>query len=218
MFKNYSNDQYLSTLKNLNLGVYRLDPKTKKPITDVNNIKNTNLSDGLEFFVDDGNKIYATAHINVKLDNKSVHPFEGTVINNENLTPLVDESQPDGKSNRSVAPGTGWYTDKVELNLNSGNYQYRVSTSEWLQGDVTVKSSNNTGIKIYGDSYDIISNNPIYHVKNHAVAGETVYKSNGDIWDFTLPNDTDWEATSTGTDDNGFLYYRVSNDAWVRVE
>ncbi|AKP67697.1 hypothetical protein [Companilactobacillus ginsenosidimutans] len=215
LIKDYTNSSYLKYYDNLNFGAYRLNPKTKEPITDVNNIGNSHLQDGLEFFVSDGDKILASTRINVTLNNKTVHEFKGTVINNDKLSPLIDEANADGKSNRSVAPETGWYTDKMELNLNNGNYQYRVSTSEWLQGDVTIKSDDQQDIHLKTSPFEGLR--PTYHVTGKSFAGENLYKSDGSVWNYTLPTDSDWQTTAFATDQNGFLYYQVSTNAWVRV-
>ncbi len=36
------------------------------------------------------------------------------------------------------------------------------------------------------------------------------------MWDYTLPNATDWKVTAVSFDQFGVPYYQVSNDAWVR--
>ncbi|WP_300561155.1 hypothetical protein [Companilactobacillus sp.] len=215
ILRDSSKSKYADTLSHFDFGAYRLDPKTKQPITNYEDIDNTSLVDGLEFFVYDGSKVIATKRINVKVENPTVHPLVGTVMNNGSVNPLVDENLPGWRSNRSVAPGSNWYTDEYELNLNTGKYQYRVSTTEWVEGDVTIKSDQSTGLNINSELSSIRP--PIFTVTGKSVAGEPLFTSDGGVWNFTLPSGTKWTATRVGHDQNGILYYEVSNNAYVRV-
>ncbi|WP_125711051.1 hypothetical protein [Companilactobacillus zhongbaensis] len=125
--------------------------------------------------------------------------------------PLLDTAN--GKSNRSLAPGSDWYTDKFMIDTQNASLYYRVSTSEWANEDY-IRPHANTNLKI---SDPIESDNSTYHVSYRAIAGEPLYKSNGELWNYTLPNNTDWKITSVGFDQFGVAYYQLSTDAWARV-
>lgn len=118
--------------------------------------------------------------------------------------PLLDLNNK--KSSRSLAPGSDWYTDQYLIDKNSNALYYRVSTSEWIN-EYYIKPHANTDFKI---ADPITSNNSTYTVQYRRNSGEPVYKSDGELWDYTLPNNTDWKITSVAFDQYGVAYYEVS--------
>lgn len=126
--------------------------------------------------------------------------------------PLLDTVN--GKSNRSLAPGSDWYTDKFIIDKQTASMYYRVSTSEWVS-ERYIRPHANTNLNI---SDPISSKHNTYPVSSRAIAGEPLYKSNGELWDYTLPNNTRWKITSIGFDQFGVAYYQVSTDAWARAD
>ncbi|WP_125768366.1 hypothetical protein [Companilactobacillus furfuricola] len=126
--------------------------------------------------------------------------------------PLIDTVNKE--SNRSLAPKSDWYTDKFMVDKNWGDLFYRVSTSEWVN-ERYIKPHANTSLKIS----DLISNsgNKIYQVTDRRVSGQPLYKSNGELWDYTLPDGSKWKVTAIGFDQYGSIYGEVSTDAWIRM-
>ncbi|WP_300561394.1 hypothetical protein [Companilactobacillus sp.] len=139
--------------------------------------------------------------------NESSPIFSQGVVtaNDREITPLRGTS-------RGVAAHSQWFTDQYKINPFTGYPMYRISTSEWLVNP-TFKPYGNSGITLTPVDYIPIST---YTVQNRGRAGETVYKSNGDVYDFTLPNNSSWKVTGTAYDQFHVPYYQVSTDAWVR--
>jgi hypothetical protein len=137
---------------------------------------------------------------------------EATHKEGSQYAPLLDTEN--DKSSRSLAPGSDWYTDKYMINKELGFLLYRVSTSEWVDENY-IRPHANTNLQI-GNAISV-GKNSVFNVQFRAVSGEPVYKSNGELWDYTLPNNTDWQITSVAFDQYGLAYYQVSNDAWVRA-
>lgn len=134
----------------------------------------------------------------------------GVVVNNNKITMLKDTEN--ASSNRGVSPNTAWTTDQFKVDFETGQPAYRVSTTEWLPNP-TFKTQDNSGIVLSGETTSPLST---YTVSNRGTSGETLYKSNGDVWDYTLPNDSSWKATGIAWDQFNVPYYQVSTDAWVR--
>lgn len=210
----FAASKYVDTLKQLNVNIYRVDQKTKEPIRDNTQLKNTNIADGLYVeLTDKDNNVCASKLVPVSIQNQTNQPQEGTITNNSGVNPLADYAIPDSRSNRSVAPDSSWYTDQRQINVNTGEYEYRVSNTEWLTGNV--------GFKPYGSIgklSPIILNQyvmPIYQVAGMEDTGATLYDSDGSILNNTLPSGSKWEVTGAATDSNGFTYYQVSTNAYA---
>jgi hypothetical protein len=128
------------------------------------------------------------------------------------VTPLHDTEN--DHSSRGVASNTKWATDKFMINYGTAEMFYRVSTSEWLNY-ATFSSSGNSGLRLsdkIGPNKDL----PTYRVSFRETTGEPLYKANGDLWYYTLPNNTDWKITAISFDQFGVPYFQVSDNAWVR--
>lgn len=171
------------------------------------------LSDGLLVIAYDGNtgKQIAKKRIKVTVGPNKIVNLVGTAKNNDSTVPLLND---EGKiTSRGVAPQTDWYTDKFMVDNDIGDIRYRVSTHEWLS-NATIDSQGNSGIQL-SDQRDS-SNNEI-KINNRKNKGEPLFKSNGEIWNFTLPDGSFWKVTAVAWDQYGIPYYQVSTDAWVRA-
>ncbi|AKP67124.1 hypothetical protein [Companilactobacillus ginsenosidimutans] len=139
----------------------------------------------------------------------------GTVTATHNVAlpyaPLTDTENK--ASSRALAPNSDWYTDKFMINKANGDIYYRVSTSEWVN-TLYIKPHANPNLKI-SNRIPVSEGQEIYTVGSDNVSGQTVYKSNGELWDYTLPKETQWKVTSIAFDQFGRAYCEVSNDAWV---
>ena len=131
----------------------------------------------------------------------------------QSYAPLLDTENE--KSNRALAPNSDWYTDKFMISKRYATLYYRVSTSEWVN-EYYIKPQSNTNIRIS----DVISNprDRKFTVSYRRISGQPLYKSNGELWDYTLPNNSQWKVTSIGFDQYGVAYCQVSTDAWARVD
>lgn len=138
-----------------------------------------------------------------------------TATNREGRTsaPLVDTVNKD--SNRSLAPNSDWYTDQFMFEKRTGELYYRVSTSEWVN-EHYIKPHANTNIKIT----DFMSNpkDKTYQVTWRRISGQPLYKSDGELWNYTLPDGSIWKVTAIGFDQYGSAYCEVSTNAWIRMD
>ena len=137
---------------------------------------------------------------------------EATHEEGAQYAPLIDTEN--DKSSRSLAPGSDWYTDKFMINREWGFMLYRVSTSEWVD-ERYIKPHANTDLRIDNDIS--VGRMNIFNVTYRAISGEPLYKSDGELWNYTLPNNTDWQITAVAFDQYGLAYFQVSNNAWVRA-
>ncbi|MQS90157.1 hypothetical protein [Companilactobacillus mishanensis] len=138
--------------------------------------------------------------------------MKGVVTNGYATLPLINDET---KSNRGVAPNSGWITDKYRIDNSTGKIQYRVSTHEWLpEESVTLSSNANSGFVLR--NFQDVDSGVTINIMDYNHASVTLYKANGDIWNYTLPADSDWKITKVAYDQYGVCYYQVSNDAWLR--
>lgn len=143
---------------------------------------------------------------------KQTGVVEATHAEGSNYAPLLDTENE--HSSRSLAPNSYWFTDRFMVDMEWATLYYRVSTSEWVN-EYYAKPHANPSLQI-SDPISV-GRSTIYRTSYRAISGDPVYKSDGQLWNFTLPNNSEWKITAIAFDQYGVAYGQVSTGAWVRL-
>lgn len=133
----------------------------------------------------------------------SVTEVDGVFTVGDNLSALTDQSGTQ-TSNRSLAPHTAWYTDKLAYSQDGQGY-YRVSTLEYISANAGTFVSN---IEDYNATVNIS------YKKGSSVHSFTGYGDSAVYTGNDLPTDTSWK-TDKRVSKNGKYWYEIGNNLWV---
>ncbi|MFC6322608.1 SLAP domain-containing protein [Companilactobacillus baiquanensis] len=126
-------------------------------------------------------------------------------------------------SNRALAKGSSWQTDKVRTNA-AGEKQYRVSTHEWIPAEnvnfTGSESGTDTGSTTDPEGALTVTKLDKNKIVNISTSGMVyfLYNSKGVRSDTrALGGGTSWQVDKTATDAAGNTYYGVSTDEFVKA-
>ncbi|MCH4009057.1 C39 family peptidase [Companilactobacillus sp.] len=133
----------------------------------------------------------------------SVVDVNGVFTVGSETTPLTDQTGTN-PSNRSVAAGSAWFTDKL-VTAESGETYYRVSTLEYINSKAGTFTSNVS---------DYSSTATITYKKGADVHAFTGYGDSASYTGTNLPTDSAWKIDKRANI-NGKYWYEVGNNLWV---
>ncbi len=133
----------------------------------------------------------------------SVTEVDGVFTVGDNLSALTDQSGTQ-TSNRSLAPHTAWYTDKLAYSQDGQGY-YRVSTLEYISANAGTFVSN---IEDYNATVNIS------YKKGSSVHSFSGYGDSAVYTGNDLPTDTSWK-TDKRVSKNGKYWYEIGHNLWV---
>lgn len=128
---------------------------------------------------------------------------DGVFTVGDQLTPLTDQTGTT-TSNRSVAPHTAWYTDKIATS-NTGDQYYRVSTLEYINAKAGIFTSNVN---------DYSATATVTYKKGASVHSFTGYGENANYTGNDLASDSSW-LIDKRANKNGKYWYEIGNNLWI---